>query len=133
MLFRSADLLSLKNITPLVGRAEEVARDACYREAFDCATARAVAALPVLTELCLPFVKEGGVFVAMKGKGGKEELIAAKSAISLLGGEARSLTDTPIYSPEGETFAHTTLLIEKISATPLKYPRAYGKILKAPL
>ena len=129
----TAELLSLKNISPLVGRAEEVARDACYRAAFDCATARAVASLPVLSELCLPFVMTGGVFVAMKGRGGKEELDAAKNAIFLLGGKATKLTDTPIYSPDGETFEHTTAVIEKKTETPAKYPRAYGKIVKAPL
>ena len=66
----TAALLELKNITPLVGRAEEIAKDAAYREQFDCATARAVAALPVLSELCLPFVTLGGRFIAMKGRGG---------------------------------------------------------------
>ena len=80
----TAALLELKNITPLVGRAEEIAKDAAYREQFDCATARAVAALPVLSELCLPFVTLGGRFIAMKGRGGKEELAASQNAIQLL-------------------------------------------------
>ena len=74
-----------------------------------------------------------GIFVAMKGRGGKEELDAAKNAIFLLGGKATKLTDTPIYSPDGETFEHTTAVIEKKTETPAKYPRAYGKIVKAPL
>lgn len=129
----TAELLSLKNVTTVVGRAEEVARDARYRGRFNCATARAVAALPVLSELCMPFVKTGGVFIAMKGKGGKEELAAAKSAITLLGGKVQSFTDTPVISPAGETFEHTTVLVEKVAETPTKYPRVYGKIAKSPL
>ena len=129
----TARLLGLNNITPLVGRAEEIAANAAYRERFDCATARAVAALPVLSELCLPFVRLGGCFIAMKGRGGKEELTAAKNAIHLLGGSPKELFETPVLSPDGETFEHTTVLIEKTAATAPKYPRAYGKIVKAPL
>lgn len=129
----TAALLGLEAITPLVGRAEEVAKDARYRESFDCATARAVAALPVLSELCLPFVRIGGQFIAMKGRGGKEELAAAQNAIRLLGGRDAALFDTPVSAPDGETFEHTTAMIEKIAKTNPKYPRAYGKIAKAPL
>lgn len=129
----TAALLGLENITPLVGRAEEIAKDTAYREQFSCATARAVAALPVLSELCLPFVKIGGRFIAMKGRGGKEELAASQNAIRLLGGKKTELFDTPISAPDGETFEHTTVLIEKVSSTAPKYPRAYGKIAKAPL
>ena len=129
----TAAMLGLTNITPLVGRAEEVAKDPAYRERFDCATARAVAALPVLSELCLPFVKIGGCFIAMKGRGGKEELSTAKNAIFLLGGKATEFFDTPVFSPDGEAFEHTTVFIKKVTATAAKYPRAYGKIAKAPL
>ena len=129
----TAHLLGISNITPLVGRAEEIAADPAYREHFDCATARAVAALPVLSELCLPFVKVGGAFIAMKGRGGKEELAAARNAIRLLGGGRTTLSDAPVLSPDGEEFAHTTILIQKIAPTDQKYPRAYGKIVKAPL
>lgn len=129
----TAAMLGLKNITPLVGRAEEVANNPAYRERFDCATARAVAALPILSELCLPFVRVGGRFIAMKGRGGKEELLAAKNAIHTLGGKAIDLYDAPVLAPDGETFEHTTVLIEKIVTTAPKYPRAYGKIAKSPL
>lgn len=129
----TADMLGLTNLSPLVARAEDAARDARLRDGFDCATARAVAALPVLSELCLPFVRVGGRFVAMKGKGGREELDAAKNAIFLLGGKTEAFEDTPILAPDGETFAHTTVLIRKTAPTAAKYPRAYGKIVKAPL
>jgi 16S rRNA (guanine(527)-N(7))-methyltransferase RsmG len=129
----TAEMLGLGNLSTLVARAEDAARDPALREGFDCATARAVAALPVLSELCLPFVKVGGLFVAMKGRGGKEELAQSKNAIFLLGGKAESITDTPILSPDGETFEHTTVLIRKKTMTGAKYPRAYAKIVKAPL
>ena len=129
----TAEMLGLSNLRTLVARAEEAAREPRYREQFDCATARAVASLPVLSELCLPFVKVGGQFVAMKGRSGKEELLAAKNAIFLLGGKVTEFIDTPIASPDGETFEHTTVLIKKTTATAAKYPRPYGKITKAPL
>lgn len=129
----TADLLGLCNLETLTGRAEDIAADKAYRERFDAATARAVAALPVLSELCLPFVRVGGSFIAMKGKSGREELALSKNAISLLGGATESVEDTPIFSPEGEAFDHTTVLIRKTAATDKKYPRPYGKILKSPL
>ena len=72
-------------------RAELAAKEKLYRERYDFATARAVANLPALSELCLPFVKVGGRFVAMKGSGGKEELDASKNAIFLLGGKTECL------------------------------------------
>ena len=129
----TAKLLGLTNVTPLISRAEDAAKDPALREKFDCATARAVAALPVLSELCLPFVKVGGLFVAMKGRGGKEELAGSKNAIFVLGGKAESITDTPILAPDGEAFEHTTVLVRKKTVTGAKYPRAYAKIVKAPL
>jgi 16S rRNA (guanine527-N7)-methyltransferase len=129
----TAEMLGLGNLSTLVARAEDAAKDPALREKFDCATARAVAALPVLSELCLPFVRVGGRFVAMKGNGGREELDAAKNAIFLLGGKTEAFEDTPIRAEDGECFAHTTILIKKVTATAAKYPRAYGKIVKAPL
>lgn len=129
----TAVLLGLTNVTPLIGRAEELARNAQYRETFDCATARAVAALPVLSELCLPFVRVGGSFIAMKGRSGKSELEASKNAIFLLGGKTVSFLDTPVLSPDSEPFEHTTAVIEKVSPTAQKYPRVFGQITKAPL
>jgi 16S rRNA (guanine527-N7)-methyltransferase len=129
----TAELLGLSNLSTLEGRAEDVAKDTRYREHFDVATARAVAALPVLAELCLPFVRTGGAFVALKGKSGGEELIAAKSALPLLGGDAGTLYDTPLLSLDGESFSHTTVVVKKEKATPALYPRVYGKILKNPL
>ena len=99
-------------------RAEEAARKA-WREQFDLASARAVAALPMLAEYCLPLVKVGGNFLAMKGSSGEEELTAARGAIKKLGGEYRE--------------TRTLILCKKISQTPTAYPRNGGKIAKSPL
>ena len=129
----TAEMLGLHNLEAITGRAEDIAADKAYRERFDVATARAVAALPVLSELCLPFVRVGGAFVAMKGKSGREELALAKNAIFLLGGKAESVESTPVLSPRDDAFDHTTVIIRKTAACDKKYPRAYGKILKSPL
>ena len=109
-------------------RAEEGAKPP-LRESFDIATARAVAALPVLTEYCLPYVKPQGKFVAMKGPAVKEEAEQAKNAVKILGGTDFEITTE--FLPEGEErcFSITT----KISQTPTKYPRNSGKISKKPL
>ena len=109
-------------------RAEEAARKV-WREQFDLASARAVAALPMLAEYCLPLVKVGGNFLAMKGASGEEELAAARGAIKKLGGaykETRTL-----HLPGGDT--RTLILCQKISQTPTVYPRNGGKIAKSPL
>ena len=109
-------------------RAEEAARK-IWREQFDLASARAVAALPMLAEYCLPLVKVGGNFLAMKGASGEEELTAARGAIKKLGGEYRE-TRT-LHLPGGDT--RTLILCKKISQTPTAYPRNGGKIAKSPL
>ena len=109
-------------------RAEEAARKV-WREQFDLASARAVAALPMLAEYCLPLVKVGGNFLAMKGASGEEELAAARGAIKKLGGaykETRTL-----HLPGGDT--RTLILCQKISQTSTAYPRNGGKIAKSPL
>ena len=109
-------------------RAEEAARKV-WREQVDLASARAVAALPMLAEYCLPLVKVGGNFLAMKGSSGEEELTAARGAIKKLGGEYRE-TRT-LHLPGGDT--RTLILCQKISQTPTAYPRNGGKIAKSPL
>ena len=109
-------------------RAEEAARKQ-WRESFDVATARAVAALPVLAEYCLPLLRRGGVFIAMKGSGADEEIDAAQGAVAKLGGRYAGRQDVTL--PDGS--ARTLILYEKISQTPPVYPRNGGKIAKAPL
>lgn len=110
-------------------RAELAAKDKAYREAFDYATARAVARLNTLCEYCLPFVKKGGKFIAMKGPGAEEELTEAKRAIGILGGKNEKLILEKL--PEDNT--RNFIVVEKLSPTPEKYPRASAKISKNPL
>ena len=110
-------------------RAELAAKDLNYREKFDYATARAVARLNTLAEYCLPFVKKSGKFVAMKGPGAEEELIEAKKAISILGGDTPSLIKEELPMENTRNF----IISLKIKPTGEKYPRASAKINKNPL
>ena len=129
----TAKMLGCQNLKAVAMRAEEGANGA-LREQFDVCTARAVAALPALSELCLPYVKQGGKFIAMKGKRGEEELSEAKNAIAKLGGKLSALHAIKLRR-ENEEEAETRYLIEiqKVSNTPKEFPRAWGKILKKPL
>lgn len=110
-------------------RAEEAGQSKEYRETFDIVCSRAVAALNVLCEYCLPFVKVGGVFVAMKAAKAQEEIEGAKAAIKLLGGQ---IVDEKSFtlSDGGE---RNLIIIKKISHVPPKYPRVSAQIAKKPL
>ncbi len=117
------------NAEVLHTRAEEAGQNKEYREKFDIVCSRAVAALNVLCEYCLPFVKVGGVFLAMKGAKAQEEIADAKNAIKALGGKIigeKSFT----LSDGGE---RTIVVIKKISQIPPKYPRVSAQIAKKPL
>ena len=120
--------LGLTDVACVHGRAEEFA--AHRRESFDIAVSRAVANLQMLSELCLPLVKVGGSFLAMKSVDSDQELEAAKKAISILGGEISEVKD---YAIPGTDIRHRLILIKKIKETPKKYPRAFAKIKKNPL
>ena len=120
--------LGLAGVELAKERAEEAARKR-WREAFDVACARAVAALPALSEYCLPLVKVGGMFIALKGASGDEELATAKNAITKLGGAWRETV--ALRLPGGDE--RCLILCEKISHTSTVYPRNGGKIAKAPL
>lgn len=110
-------------------RAEEAARQKCYRASFGFASARAVAAMPVLCEYCLPFLKKGGVFAAMKGPDAGEEEKAAEAAIGLLG---CTMEKTVCYTlPAGD--GRTLFLIRRTGPLPGEYPRHGSKIAKSPL
>lgn len=117
-------------------RAEEGGQKPELRERFDVATARAVAALPTLCEYCLPFVKVGGRFIALKGPDSDREQEAAKKAVALLGGkvvaaEALILPSTPENGVE--PMERRLVEIAKVAHTPPKYPRPSAKIAKQPL
>ena len=120
--------LGLEDVACIHGRAEEFAAD--RRESFDLVTSRAVAALPVLSELCLPLVKPGGYFLAMKSVDCEAELSSAKRALDTLGGRVEAVRD---YEIPGTDVRHRLILIKKFRQTPEKYPRVFAKIKKNPL
>lgn len=120
--------LGLADVACIHGRAEEFA--AAHRESFDLAVSRAVAALPVLCELCLPLVRPGGKFLAMKSVDSDQELESARHAIEILGGTVSGVRD---YAIPGTEVRHRLILVKKVKKTPEKYPRMFAKIKKNPL
>lgn len=110
----------------VAARAEEYVTSC--RESFDICTSRAVARLNVLAELCLPYVKLGGFFLALKGAMAQEEADEAKAAIKTLGGEIKEIFEYPVYDA-----VHRIVIIEKVRYTPKQYPRAFAKIKQKPL
>lgn len=128
----TAKELGLSNITAISDRAEALGRGE-MRESFDAATARAVAALPVLTELCMPFVKIGGSFVAMKALRADEELAdtLAESLFEKLGGEKEPSTRFVSLLGGDEPLSRTVIISKKIKKTPDSYPRNYSQIAKS--
>ncbi len=109
------------------GRAEEPGE---LRESFDFAVSRAVARLSMLCEFCLPYVKVGGSFLALKGPAAGEEIDEAKKAISLLGGKLEKVFE---YSVPGTELRHNIVIVRKVSPTPKKYPRRFALMKKNPL
>ena len=124
------DLDGVDSITTFHGRAEEFGLNKSFRDSFDFATARAVADLRVLSELCLPFVKVGGRFLAMKSVDSGQELENAAHAVNLLGGKVVQVEDYPI---PGTEITHRLIAIEKLAPTLKGYPRRWAKIQKEPL
>lgn len=122
--------IGLSNIETLHGRAEETFKNKNYREKYDIATSRAVAALNVLVELMLPAVKVGGICICMKGNNAEEEIIEAKKAIKELGGEI--LKVEKIVLPE-LNLERNIIIIKKVKQTPNKYPRKPGTPQKEPI
>ena len=120
--------LELSDVECLHARAEEAPKE--LRGSFDYAVARAVARLNLLCELCLPFVKTGGAFIAMKGPECEEELNEAKKGIALLGGK---IEECAVYTIPGTDVNHSLIIIRKIKTTPEKYPRRWAQIKKQPL
>ncbi len=113
----------------LHARAEEYGAKPEYREQYDYSVSRAVANLPSLCEYCIPYIKVGGSFIAMKGPDGRSELESAENAIRLLG--CKTKTVSPITLPDRSV--RTVISIEKITVTPSRYPRRGVKINKQPL
>lgn len=137
---QTAEMLGLCNVNAISARAEELATLSEHREKYDVATARAVAALPVLCELTLPFVKTGGKLVAMKAKNAKDELETSRNAISKLCGKKSlseiSFTESRLVGTvNGDDIDESRAVIEiiKLESTPKTYPRKYSQIKKSPL
>ncbi len=122
--------LGILNVSVFHGRAEELARREDMREKFDLCVSRAVANMSTLAEYCLPFVKEGGFFIAYKGSDCNQELRDAKKALRVLGGKIER-EENPSF--EGISFEHKLIFVAKMKKTPLKYPRKAGTPSKEPI
>ncbi len=127
---RTAKELDLENITAISARAEDFAKQ--DREKFDVATSRAVARLNVLDELCLPLVKVGGLFIAMKSSRGEIELAEATEGIKKLGAQL-VVTEKETLCFDGMSIERETYIFKKLRPTPTQYPRNYSQIAKRPL
>ena len=124
---RTCELLGFDDVDCVHGRAEECGT---RRERYDYAVSRAVARLNILCELCLPYVKPGGAFLALKGPAAAEELREAEQALAALGGTVEQVYD---YDLPGEVLRHNIIVIRKTGPTPKKYPRRFALIKSAPL
>ncbi len=121
--------LGLVKIKAVHGRAEDFGVKEGFREGFDISVARAVANLPILLEYCLPFVKIGGVFIAMKGSN-IEEVGSSKKALQILGGEIEKVSELTLPFSD---IKRNIIIVRKLRHTPSKYPRKAGKPSKEPL
>ena len=121
--------LALDKIKAVHGRAEDFGVKSDYREKFDVSVARAVAGLPVLLEYCLPFVKTGGIFIAMKGSS-TEEVESSQKALEILGGKIEEKKEMTLPFSD---IKRNIIIVKKYRQTPTKYPRKAGKPLKEPL
>lgn len=124
------DKIGITDIELLHARAEEQALKPGYREGYDIAVSRAVADLSMLAEMCLPYVKVGGVMLAMKASDCQEEINRAKNAIKILGGKIEKKFDYELFDTAR---VNSVLIIRKVSETPKKYPRRFAKIKASPL
>lgn len=120
--------LELSDVQFVHSRAEDGARLEKHRENYDIAVSRAVANLTLLSELCIPYVKKGGYFIALKGPAVEDEIKEATKAIEILGGKLREIKEITI---EGLDYKHNLVIIEKIKNTPKSYPRSSAAIKKS--
>ena len=127
----TAELFGIGSLHGIAARAEDAGREPGLRESFDVAVSRAVARMNILSELCLPFVRCGGVFIAMKGDP-EEELSEALAGIAKLGGGATEKSSFDLLG-EDEPERRTLVSVKKLSATPNEYPRDFARIKKKPL
>jgi 16S rRNA (guanine527-N7)-methyltransferase len=126
-LVQACAVLGLKDVEVVATRAEEAGHDPRYRESFDVAVARALAPMPVLAELCLPFVRPGGRLLAQKTE--SDNIASAKKAIEMMGGLMRAV----VSAPSAARRKGTIVVIEKVRPTPAAYPRRPGVPSRRPL
>lgn len=122
--------LGLEGIEVIHSRAEDVGQDSAHRESYDWAVARAVANLNILSEYLLPLVKLGGTMLAQKGETGPAEAQSAEKAMKILGGKLKQLLPVNLPGVADDRFL---ILVDKVAATPPKYPRKAGIPMKTPL
>ena len=122
--------LGLKNVTTIHSRAEDGARNKDLREQFDISTSRAVANMSVLSEFCLPYVKIGGNFIALKGPSVEQEIQESRNAIGTLGGQLVDICEVNIEETE---LKHNLVVVKKIKPCEKIYPRKAGTITKKPI
>lgn len=123
-------LIGFEDIEYIHGRAEDFGQNLNYREKYDIATARAVASLPVLLELCVPYIKVGGFFICLKGPNVENEIEESKNAMKILG--VKLVEKIDVQLPD-EELKHNILVFKKLEKTTKKYPRKAGKPSKNPL
>lgn len=129
----TAKMLELDNVNAIAARAEDMANDMMHREKFDVVTARAVASLPILSELCLPFVHVDGQFIAMKSQKTSDEVENSANAIKKCGGCLNRVIRLKLSDSEGASDDRTLVIIDKKAHTPREFPREFSKIKKKPL
>jgi 16S rRNA (guanine527-N7)-methyltransferase len=122
--------LGLEDVEVIQARAEALGQDPAHRETYDYAVARAVANLNILSEYLLPLVKVGGTMLAQKGESGPAEAQSAEKAMKLLGGKLKQLIPVELPGVPDDRFL---VLVDKVAATPPKYPRKAGIPMKTPL
>ncbi len=122
--------IGFEDIEYIHGRAEDFGQNLNYREKYDIATARAVASLPVLLELCVPYIKVGGFFICLKGPNVENEIEESKNAMKILG--VKLVEKIDVQLPD-EELKHNILVFKKLEKTTKKYPRKAGKPSKNPL
>lgn len=126
---RTGEKLGFKNFEVLNGRAEDYGKNPLYREKFDVVTARAVARLNSLAEYCIPFIKEGGLFIAYKGDA-EEEIKEGENAIRVLGCEK---VEEKVFELSDNYGKRSVIVYKKVKPTPSEYPRGNGKERKNPI
>jgi 16S rRNA (guanine527-N7)-methyltransferase len=124
------DLLQLGDVEIVCARAEEVGQDSTHREQYDVVLARAVAGLNVLAEYCLPLLRVGGRWVAQKGEGIEDEILAMGEALCVLGGELKAVKPYNLNQVSGTRYL---VVVDKVAPTSASYPRRIGIPSKRPL